>query len=60
MEQVKEEISFNYFLLMFNKEIYNRTNRVRYEMQEDEDDFYVLSDKEQMQIFNDSFSEISC
>lgn len=58
MEQMKYEIPFNYFLLMFNKEIYNRTNRVCYEMQEDDDDFYVLSNKEQLQIFNDSFYEI--
>lgn len=52
MEQVEEGIPFNYFLLKFNQLIYEKADKKL------EDDFYVLSDKEQLQIFNDSFFEI--
>lgn len=52
MEQINKEIPFNYFLLKFNQLIYEKADKKL------EDDFYVLSDKEQLQIFNDSFFEI--
>ncbi len=57
MEQV-QEIPFNYFLLMFNKEIYNRTNKICSLNQEFDDDFYILTEEEKIKVFNDSFYTI--
>lgn len=58
MEQVKEEIPFNYFLLMFNKELHKRVVEICSSKQEDEDDIYFLNNEEQIQVFNSSFYEI--
>lgn len=48
MEQVKEEIPFNYFFRIFEKEVYHRTMKIRFLKREDEDDLYVLSKEEQI------------
>lgn len=57
MEQVKEEVP-DYFLRMFEQEIYNRTREICSSKQEDEDDFYLLTDEEQLQVFVRSFYDI--
>lgn len=58
MEQIKEEIPFNYFLLMFDKELHKRVVEICSSNQEDEDDIYFLTNEEQLQVFNSSFYEI--
>lgn len=58
MEQVKEEIPSDYFLRMFEQETYNRTRKICSSKQEDEDDFYLLTDEEQLQVFVSSFYDI--
>lgn len=58
MEKEEREIPFNYFLIMFNKEIYKRIVEVCSMEMADEDDIYFLTSEEQLEIFNASFYEI--
>lgn len=58
MKEVKKEVSFDYFLRMFNKELHKRVVEICSSKQEDEDDIYFLTNEEQMQVFNSSFYEV--
>lgn len=63
MKEVKEEVPFNYFFIMFEQEIQKRTRKKNEEKlledeELDEDDIYILSKEEQLQICKESFYEI--
>lgn len=58
LEKIEGEIPFNYFLLMFEKEIYKKSSKICSTKIADDDDLYILTKEEQYQVFESSFYEI--